>query len=266
MTQGSDRAAGIRILLGLGETPRDPELFQWAARLAAEFQAELAALFVEDADLIKLSGLPFARELGGHSAAERPLDPVRMERALQAEARRAERFLTQAAQSRSVRFSFHVCRGRVVRETMAYAETVDLLMFGQPRRRVAFTPDASPPRPRSKNSPIAVVYDGSAAADRALTAALRLAKAEHAPTVVLLPAGGRNGNDALRERARMAAGNRRGNMRFRPLRGLGADVLVAALSIEEPRLLLLPDRQGLLAEDALESLLSRARCPVCVTR
>ena len=53
-----------RILIALDPSRRGQSALQAAAHLAAGTGAELAGLFVEDINLLRLAGLPFARELG----------------------------------------------------------------------------------------------------------------------------------------------------------------------------------------------------------
>jgi hypothetical protein len=57
-----------------------------AARLARELEAEFLGLFVEDADLLRLASLPFAREVGLASASLLSMDLAVLERQLRAQA------------------------------------------------------------------------------------------------------------------------------------------------------------------------------------
>ena len=51
-----------RILIALDPSRRGQSALQAAAHLAAGTGAELAGLFVEDINLLRMAGLPFARE------------------------------------------------------------------------------------------------------------------------------------------------------------------------------------------------------------
>lgn len=109
-----------RIVLGLdaGTALRD---FEAAAALAARAGAELMGLFVEDPDLLQFAALPFAREIGGASAARRDLDVASVERALRALALDAERMLAGTAGRSEVRWSFRVARGVLLDVLLAAA-------------------------------------------------------------------------------------------------------------------------------------------------
>jgi hypothetical protein len=97
-----------RIVVRLEPRPAGLEAL---AQLAEELQAELLALFVENADLLHLAALPFAREVGFPSAIRRSLDSAAMERSLQALAAELRRACDAALGASSVKWSFRVARG-----------------------------------------------------------------------------------------------------------------------------------------------------------
>lgn len=100
------------------------------AQLAARLRAELAGLFVEDINLLHLSGLPFVREVGTFSAARRTLAGETLPRMLRGQATRAEQALAQRAQAFGVPWTFQVSRGEVAPELLAAAAEADLLALG----------------------------------------------------------------------------------------------------------------------------------------
>lgn len=65
-----------------------------AARLARELEAEFLGLFVEDADLLRLASLPFAREVGLASASLLAMDVAALERQLRLQAQMLEAALS----------------------------------------------------------------------------------------------------------------------------------------------------------------------------
>lgn len=67
------KAKTDRVLIALDANLRSLDALRLAAELAARLEAELLALFVEDVNLIRLAGLPFAREVDRSSAVERQL-------------------------------------------------------------------------------------------------------------------------------------------------------------------------------------------------
>jgi|GEM_PF-1161447 len=117
-----------RIVVGLEAQPRSRAALRAAAEIAARTEAELIALFVEDANLIEWAGLPFAREVGFPSAVTRPLDAAAMERSLRTLAREAERSLAAIAHGTSLRWSYRVARGALMTELLAAAAESDLVV------------------------------------------------------------------------------------------------------------------------------------------
>lgn len=122
-----------RIVVGLDIAPQSREALAAAARLAAEMDAELEALFVESEELHRLAGFPFARELGFPSAAARPIDAQALERSLRAQAEQARRALTELAAPRDLRWSFRVTRGSVPEQLLAASSGDDITVVGLSR-------------------------------------------------------------------------------------------------------------------------------------
>jgi nucleotide-binding universal stress UspA family protein len=121
-----------RIIISLDHQPPDRELLEAAAELADRAQAELLGLFVENVDLIRFAGLPFACEVGYASAARRRLDPEAMERSLRAMAGKARSALEAAAAPASARWSFRVARGSPGEALVAAATEADLAVVRLP--------------------------------------------------------------------------------------------------------------------------------------
>ena len=117
-----------RIIVGLEPAPRTRATLEAAARLAAQMEAELVGLFVENIDLLHFAGLPFAREVGFASATRRSLDVEGMERSLRGLAREAQQTLAAVAGRVPVRWSFRVARGSAAGELMAAAAAADLVI------------------------------------------------------------------------------------------------------------------------------------------
>lgn len=178
-----------RILLALDISPRSRLALEMAAALAAELDVELAGLFVEDIDLLHLSGLPFAREVGVFTHGSRPMVVHDMELAMQREASEVQRLLAEAAERMRLRWSFQVARGRIASELFAQAGNFDLVVLGKCARLglrlVGDSLAEVESRPRAA-SPVVAVYDDSAAARRALEFSDRIARASGAELQVLV--------------------------------------------------------------------------------
>jgi nucleotide-binding universal stress UspA family protein len=183
----SEALAITRILVALDTSARSLAALDTAAALASALSAELTGLFVEDINLLRLAELPFAREVGHASAANRPLEFSEVERALRGQAARIERAMAEAAGRLQLQWSFRVARGQVVPQILEVAEEVDLVVFGKEGR--AAGPATHPGRPAIPAAgPVLVLFDGSAAAGQALAMAARLAQANGRPLNVLVPA------------------------------------------------------------------------------
>lgn len=180
-----------KVLLALDVSPRSRAALEAAAALAGELDAELAGLFVEDINLLRLSELPFTREIGTFSNVSRPIGLEQVEQALRREADEVQRLLAETAVRLRLRWSFHVTRGQIAAELFAQASEFDLVVLGK-RARLGLRPFgeemAGTERKLKASSPVLAVFDGSASAHRALELALRLAEAIGAELRLLVPA------------------------------------------------------------------------------
>jgi len=118
----------IRRIIVVQESTRAADVLDAVAEAAAALQAELLGLFLEDVELLRFAGLPFAREVGA-SAMSRGLDVPTMERRLRSQAVAARRSLAAAAEGKPVQWAFRVERGSVeiqLRKALASADLVVL--------------------------------------------------------------------------------------------------------------------------------------------
>lgn len=130
-----------RILVALDASPHSLAALEGAAAIAAHQEAELTGIFVEDRDLLRLAGLPFARELIYPDVLGRPLDATVMKARLKEVAELSRQALSEAALQAGVSWSFLVRHGIVLNEILAAAGETDLLVLGkashlEKRRRV----------------------------------------------------------------------------------------------------------------------------------
>ena len=175
-----------------------------AAGLALVLNAELAGLFIEDERLLRFAGLPFARELGFASARARPLAPESVEHALRAQAEQLRRLLAATAERLSLAWTLEVVRGEVLRSALAWADASDLLVLGRSEYSWPGTHRRNDPAqrfPALATRPVAVVFDGSAAALRALSIGSTLAGVTGSELIVLIPVTGAQTFNELRQRA-----------------------------------------------------------------
>jgi hypothetical protein len=123
---------------------------QAVARLAREMQAELLGLFIEDVELLRFAGLPFAAEVGFPSAARRAMDVGALERQMRAQARALEEALAAILGPAPEGWRFRVERAtpsQAVQAALAegYAPALLIPPRGDPRaaRRVVRKPELS---------------------------------------------------------------------------------------------------------------------------
>ncbi|MBN2232051.1 MAG: universal stress protein [Deltaproteobacteria bacterium] len=194
--RGAERAVK-RVLVTLDPYGQGVDALRAAAGIAADLEAELLGLLVEDIDLVRLAELPFAREIDIFTDDTEPLGGTRMKHDMQLQADRLRRMLATAAGQRRVPWQFRVTRGRVIDELMGRFQEFDLLILGQVRRplvrrlklavrdrRQSRVPAPAGHRPVQ---PVMVLYHDSPASRRALATARRLARETQRPLMVVLP-------------------------------------------------------------------------------
>jgi nucleotide-binding universal stress UspA family protein len=272
-----------RILIAFDATRESLQALEEAASLAARLEAELAGVFIEDEDVVHLAGLPFAREVGFGAHAHRPLDLATVEREFRAVAREARRALERAATPRHVRWTFRVVRGRLEQELLNAAGDSDMVAVGKTARPPALgrrlgaaartlaaagsgavllaEPGRAVPEQR-----IAVSYDASACAQRALTVAARLAHGGDSTLDVLVLAPD---DETARKLETEAADRLRGwgvTARFRTLPPGDTEALKHAVGLGARALLVLGAECYPLPQEELERLIGETGCPVLLIR
>jgi nucleotide-binding universal stress UspA family protein len=277
-----------RILVALDTSQHSLAALLAAAELAARLKAELIGLFVEDINLLRLAGLPFAREIRYPSAIVQQLDSPRLEQELKAQGAQVRRVLAAVAEQAQVAWSFRVVRGHVTAEVLAAALEADLLSLGissWPSARrgrlgsTARTVAAEAPgtvlllqRGDRIRLPVLVAYDGSPATRRALAMAVRLLQtveqAEQLPLTVLILAG----EEALETRQRLEQEvitwlQQRGlQASYRWLTRADMPHLAEAVFMEKGGLLVLAGESPLIEAKTLQTLLDKIDCPILLVR
>lgn len=129
-----------RVVIGLMPAMLDAAALAAAARLARSAGAELAALFVEDSNLLRLASLPFAQEIGAASAARRRLVAADIERALKVQAAQLKRALADAAERLELQWTFEILRGQGLGALLECAGATDFVVLAGSGRRPRLTP------------------------------------------------------------------------------------------------------------------------------
>ena len=84
-----------------------------AVEIAVSADSELRGLFIEDEDLLLLSGSPLTREISLTTASARPTSTDRLQRTLRSISRQFEDSLRREAQASKINWSYEYVRGRV---------------------------------------------------------------------------------------------------------------------------------------------------------
>lgn len=276
------RAAFRRILVALDASSESLAALETAAQMAKRLEAELTGLFVEDADLFKLVGYPFVREMNLATRTGRSLDLATVERELGAQAALARRALEHAAQQRRVPWSFRVIRGAVETELLAAALEADLVAVGKAfhpltgsarlgRMAQALSLRAScslllgVPGLRQSEA-VGVAYDGSPVAGDALDTAARIANDDGGQLLVLLIA---ETGDVAAEHEAAVRRRLRGSplaLAFRRIVGASWAAMLPLIELERPRLMVVGVDPQSRAREAIGRLAESAGVPVLLVR
>ncbi|MBN2331761.1 MAG: universal stress protein [Deltaproteobacteria bacterium] len=190
-----------RILVMLDPSAPGRRALRAAAGIAADLQAELLGLLVEDMNLFRLASLPFTREINLFTGSKEDFPPSSLAQGLQAQAERLRRNLAAAAQQRQVSWSFRVTRGEIVAEVMTVMPQVDILIIGRPRQslpsRLRLTSHdlgrrsgSQQERPKAAGHyPVMAYFNGSPSSLRGMDTAGLLARDNGGSLRIILPLG-----------------------------------------------------------------------------
>lgn len=263
MTTDDPKIRRVVATLDLAATPG--QVLEAAASLANALHAELVGLFIEDQRLLRVAELPFAQELGLATARAQSLAVGDIERALRRQAERMRRVVGELAQPLGLAWKLEVLRGDAVQTALAYAGAEDLLVMGRARyvaaefRRSRAGSPGIVPRMR----PVAVYFDGTPQAVRALGFAASLARAANCETTVLIPAAGPEPFRARRlEAGRLLQARGVSAAAYAMLPDEGAAGVERALREQRASVLVWPAADRRAAGTEAARLLADVTCPV----
>lgn len=193
-----------RIVVALDALCENHGALAAGARLAQRWRCDLQGVFVIDADLVHLGELPGVRQVGLSVADCGLLDPVGLAQNLAGLEARARRACAEAARAAGIAVTFAVVHGDMVGAAVDLTEEDLLVVEGSTRAFVgrlrfesrwrrhaaaARQPVLLLRRTTDAGGPVMCLYDGGAAAERALVLAARLA-ADRDDRLVILAAPG----------------------------------------------------------------------------
>lgn len=265
-----------RILVALDASADSLAGLEAAARLAAELDADLQGLFVEDSQLLRAGRLGFSQEITLFSGEPRELEPAKLERDLRAQARQVEQALRRVAERLRVRWEFRSVRGRVTAELLAAAAEADLVAVGATGRSFAGAPGSTvralleeAGRPvlvlrqgaRLGGPLVYALHDGTESGWEALRVAGQLGRREGARLYVLLAVDDRDEARRLGEEVRERLAEAGFPVRLRHLPDADVGSVCGALA-DTHGLLVAPGPEFRRERRALGRLLRSAGCPV----
>jgi nucleotide-binding universal stress UspA family protein len=268
-TEGQSRELKGRIAVAFASESLDLFALDAVTRLAASLHAEIAGIFVEDINLIRLAGLPVARAVS-RSGAPQTLDVAEMERQLRTQAETVRVKFASLAERAGVRWSFAISRGSLAGEIVRAAGEGDIVVVGLTRRAVlAETMALGPARrrgvePELQRRPIAVVFTGSAASQRALRLATTLSDTLAQPLTILLVAKDESSGAALKSEAQSLIAPRQA--RFQSLVDPTVAILRDATESAHAAILVIEQGAAILDPAAVELLNDALSCPSLIVR
>jgi nucleotide-binding universal stress UspA family protein len=275
-----DKLSVKRILVALDASANSREALTVAAGLARTLHSEIAGLFIEDINLVRLSELPFAREVIFAESSLRNIEREGLQRRLRTRAAVLRRELTELANEYQITSTFQVLQGSVSREILSASLEADMLAVGRlgqsiiRRTKLGSTAREVVARATStvllvksgvESGPIIALFDGSAAGVRAL----RLAADLIDPVGDLRVLAWALDEQAAFERRQLAVEilkDDQSQVQFQHLSGDNPQQVIEWVNRQKGSLLILSDGEGNLPIDILQLLLEDAEQHILIVR
>lgn len=194
-----------RIVVSLDASENSVVLLQTVVTWAAHWRAQLAGVFIEDVNLLHLSGFAFAREFSATFARERAITGEDIERRWRAHAAQARRTLQDAAGASGVESTFDVVRRSLESAIFSSAQHQDLIVMTDAatwrdancvgcavRRTVLSSPSSvllAGSAQAASTAPVLCLFDHGVGRASALQLAAQIAEIEQRPLEVVLIGG-----------------------------------------------------------------------------
>lgn len=272
-----------RIMVALDASPHSYAALEAAIRMAAQFKAELMGVYVEDINILRLAEHPFVREVGLYSCTSRRINIHNLERQLRTRTLEIQRRFVNLTTRQQIQQNFRVIRGKVTAEIHTAASKADVLIVGKAgwsqlhHRRLGSTARAASAddtpgvtmileQGTQLSSPFLVVYDGSSAAERALSIAATLTQAQQGSLNILFLA------DSLEEASEQRVQSRK---RLNESLSFGHERILiepnlSTLTLELKRevfgTLVIPARIAAIEKEPLLNLLEEVAVPILLVR
>ncbi len=262
MSESRDEIALRRVLLAIEPPGLSLQPLAAARALAQSAHIELAGLFVESLDLLRLAALPMTREVGATSGVVRPIEVIDVERALRAQAEEVQRALSSLAAELDVSWSLRVERGELLERVLAeLSETVAAVFAPAPRRWHAVM-GARSVAGEARTRRVLGILDPTPAGTRAVSVAQSLALSQGMALTVAIVSTENAGLEALRETALKNMPAVRADTRLLHLTDTSVGALADAARLAACDVLVLGSSAFPRQRREFRALLERVSCPV----
>lgn len=271
-----------RILVALDTSETNRNALQTASLLASQLQAELQALFVEDINLLRLAELPFAHEMMIGSPERRRMTTASVERQMQAQVARLRQLVETTAQQNRIKVDFKVLRGQISNELQLAAQGMDLLILGkssQHSQRSLKLGKVAQEVLTTVNCnilllqygalierPVAVLFDGSTASQRALQLAVQLAHGDHNQLKVMYPAVAPQQQQALQQQVQALTRSLGIDADQIVLNNNSSETLLQTAEQFNSRVLIVTANHSVLNNETIKALVLQSHMPLIVMR
>lgn len=240
-----------QVILNL-ESTLDEEAMRIAIELASSLKASLIHHFIENAQLLQIAALPFAREIRLSTGAQYPFTPRQVMQQLQEQARRSRQRLAHLALPYHLEWQFEVRSHRT--PAGLEQQTAELLVYGRRKQ----------PSLRGRSSgPILTLFDGSRASLRGLDMALKLS-AHGKDILILLVPDSEHSLESLQAQVREFMSREHLSLPALPFITAQPQQLQAMNRAYHARMLILGARPGLLPDELLGKFIEDSPCPLVI--
>jgi hypothetical protein len=236
--------------------------------LIADSAADISAVFLEDLGLFRLAELPFTIELCRVTTLPRPLTTRELERQMKIQALQAEDALRRVAEQVGSSWSFRTHRGRLS-TALAEVRDVDLLLIGATRRALSIAGEVrtiagtAHPSGAERRRPVAVLFERTQAASRALDAGIELAQRTGCGLTIFLPDDAAEVRSSLLRRLQPFGP---GCAAIASVHSKELEVLLASVRSTAPVVLVAGAGETGFEESRIGALRDKLRCPILVVR
>jgi hypothetical protein len=253
----------LSILVALDTHPLGSGILELAVRLASQRRAQLRGLFVQDVNLLRLTALPFTRQISLWSR-NRPVSFQSLRTDMEVTAAAVREALARLAAEERLEWSFEVVEGSLLRVLIETSEQADIVMLVRQGMTVYATDSSLPAQPSAK--PTVVLFEDADSSAPVLQAALQLDAEQPDRIFVLLGPADQQRLPQLRMRVAEICGEKSCRVTVLPDPIMTVEQLREAVQYLAPGLILMSRESNLIDRADLATFASRVGCPLALFR